>query len=132
MAGASLPRRNTLIWQPPLYGNRPYMAAASSRRTTFLIWAGLKLSGFNISLDNCLISYTDWVGALTYAPLGVHGNQMRVCHEGPEHATSRLAETCGHARGRMPREARTRNLQISRDLWAASTEAGAYTVGSWW
>ena len=29
-------------------------------------------------LDNSLISFTDWVGALTYAPLGVHGNQMHV------------------------------------------------------
>jgi len=41
---------------------------------------GIKLTGYNITLDNSLISFTDWVGALTYAPLGVHGNQMRVTH----------------------------------------------------
>jgi hypothetical protein len=39
---------------------------------------GLTLHGFNISLENCLISYTDWVGSLTYHPLGVTGNQMSV------------------------------------------------------
>jgi hypothetical protein len=39
---------------------------------------GLTLSGFNVSLDNCLISYTDWLGTLMYQPLGVTGNQMRV------------------------------------------------------
>ena len=38
---------------------------------------GLKLGGYNVSLDNCLISYTDWMGSLTYTPLGVTGNQVR-------------------------------------------------------
>eukprot|EP00937_MAST-01D_sp_MAST-1D-sp2_P003459 g3459.t1 len=39
---------------------------------------GLALSGSNSSLDNCLISYTDWHGSLTYSPLGVMGNQLSV------------------------------------------------------
>ena len=39
---------------------------------------GLLLAGNNVSLDNCMISYTDWLGALTYRPLGVTGNQISV------------------------------------------------------
>ena len=39
---------------------------------------GLSLAGNNITLDNCLISYTDWLGTLSYPPLGVHGNQIEV------------------------------------------------------
>ena len=39
---------------------------------------GLLLNGYNVSLDNCFVSFTDWVGALQYKPLGVIGNQMSV------------------------------------------------------
>ena len=39
---------------------------------------GLLLNGYNVSLDNCVVSYTDWVGALQYKPLGVIGNQISV------------------------------------------------------
>lgn len=41
---------------------------------------GLVLRGDNSSLDNCLISFTDWLGSLTYRPLGVIGNQLSVRH----------------------------------------------------
>ena len=39
---------------------------------------GLVLSGDDITLDNCLISYVDWLGSLTYSPLGADGNQLSV------------------------------------------------------
>ena len=39
---------------------------------------GITLSGYNVSLENALISYTDWLGTLSYQPLGVTGNQMQV------------------------------------------------------
>jgi hypothetical protein len=39
---------------------------------------GIKLSGYNITLDNCRVGYTDWLGTLNYVPLAVDGNQMHV------------------------------------------------------
>ena len=39
---------------------------------------GLRISGADTLLDNCLISYTDWVGTLLYAPLAASGNGIRV------------------------------------------------------
>ena len=45
---------------------------------------------------------------------------------------SREARTRRCAAMRMPRGTRTRSLPMSRGLWAASAESGAYTFGSRW
>lgn len=39
---------------------------------------GLELSGTDIVVDNCRIGYTDWMGSLTYRPLGVSGNRISI------------------------------------------------------
>ena len=39
---------------------------------------GLVLRGDRITVDNCLVSFTDWLGSLTYHPLGAVGNQISV------------------------------------------------------
>jgi hypothetical protein len=39
---------------------------------------GLRVAGSDTHLDNCLISYTDWVGTLLYVPLSVNGERINV------------------------------------------------------
>ena len=39
---------------------------------------GLVLKGENIRVENALIWYTDWIGSLTYQPLGVVGNNITI------------------------------------------------------